>query len=518
MSDNLVIGLDIGTTTSKITIFDIETKENISIFKEHKLNTSKPGWLEIDPEEIWDNILEGIKECVYNSDFKPKQVKAISYSVLGCAVTPISKKGEVLYPLIEGWDARDNGYKRYMESFNNKIGEKKLFDITGNFLVYASINKILWLRDNKKEIFNKTWKFLCAGDFITYKLTGIPAIDFSMASIVMNFDIRKLKYSDEILGQIELQEELFPNAYPAGTIIGEITKEVSDFTGLNKNTKVVTGSHDQTCSALGVGNIEEGIISDGLGTVECVGITMEKPKTTPRMMKNKIPCYPHAIKNKYFSFGAQLAFGLMLKWFKDSLCREEIRIAEKNNLNVYELIDGNAMKSTHGAKGIFILPYIRGSGSGIYPAYNLNSKCSIIGLSIFHNKNDISRAILGSVCYESRLIIESLQRTGIKFKEARATGGCSKSDIWLQIKSNITNMKIVVPKFRDSGVMGAIILASLGIGLFKSEKEAVKDLIEIEKEFFPENEEIVNYYDKCFNIYKQIYPKLNPLYEDIKNL
>jgi xylulokinase len=518
MSDNLIIGLDIGTTTSKITIFDIETKENKSILKEHKLDMPNPGWLEIDPNEIWNNVLSGIRECFYNSKFKPEYVKAISYSVLGCSITPISKKGQILYPFIEGWDSRENGYKKYFDYIISKIGEKKLFDITGNFLVYGSISKILWLRDNRKDIFDRTWKFLCAGDFITYKLTGIPVIDFSMASIAMNFDIKDKKYSYEILDNLMLNKKLFPDVCQAGSVVGEITKEISDFTGLNKSTKVVAGSHDQTCSALGVGNIDEGIISDGLGTVECMGITLKKPKTNLQMMKNMIPCYPHALKDKYFSFGAQLSFGLILKWFRDTLCLEEVQEAKKNDLSAYALIDRNAIKSPPGAKGILILPHLRGSGSGVFPAYNLGSKCSIIGLSIFHNKSDISRAVLESVCYESRLIKESLQKTGLEFKEARTTGGCSKSDIWLQIKSDITNLKIVVPKFKDSGLMGAIILASLGIGLFKSEQDAVKELIEIEKEIFPGGEETIYQYDKCFKIYKQLYTKLNPLYENIKSL
>ena len=518
MKKSLILGLDVGTTNCKIAIFDIENKTYFIIIREYKLYTPKPGWIEIDAEELWGNILEGIKECINKSHFNPKDIKAISYSVLGCAVVPIDKNGRTLYSFIEGWDSRDNGYKKYFDLLNELIGEYKLFEITGNFLVYCSLNKILWIRDNKKDIFKKVWKFLCAGDFVTYKLTGELAIDYSMASTMMISDIRKYDHSFEILNKCNLDKILFADIFPAGKIVGSIKKEIAEITGLNKETKVITGSHDQTCAALGVGNIREGIVSDGLGTVECVGITVDRPKTTRTMMKNKQPCYPHAVKNKYFSFGAQLTYGMMLRWYKDVFCKEEVRLSRNSNKDIYDIIIENAAKSYPGSRGIFVLPHLRGSGTGLYPPLNVFSKCSIIGLNISHNKDDVSRAILEGVAFESKVIIEGLLKTGIKIDEIRATGGATKSDFWLQIKANIINKKIIVPKFKDAGLMGAIILACIGTGIFKSEEEAVENLIEIEKEIYPQNKEIVDFYNYCFELYKKIFPRLLPLYDDIKDL
>ncbi|MCL6087270.1 MAG: FGGY family carbohydrate kinase [Actinobacteria bacterium] len=518
MNKTLILGLDVGTTNCKITIFNIDNKTHFDVIREYKLYTPEPGWIEIDAEEMWKNILEGMKECIYKSGYNPKDVKAISYSVLGCAVVPIDKNGNTLYSFIEGWDSRDDGYKKYFDLFNDLIGEYKLFEITGNFLVYGSINKILWIRDNKKDIFKKVWKFLCAGDFITYRLTGEFAIDYSMASTMVISDIRKKDYSFEILDKCDLDKSLFADIFPAGKVVGQIKKEIAEITGLSEDTKVVTGSHDQTCAALGVGNIKEGIVSDGLGTVECIGLTVDKPIATQTMMQNKQPCYPHAVRNKYFTFGAQLTYGMMLRWYKDVFCQEEIKLARDNNKDVYDIIIENAAKSPPGARGIFILPYLRGSGTSLYPPLNMFSRCSIIGLNISHDKNDVSRAILEGVAFESKVIIDNLLKTGIKIDEMRATGGATKSDFWLQIRANIIDKKILVPKFKDAGLMGAIILACMGIGIFKSEEEAVKNLIEIEKEVYPQNKEIVDFYNSHFKVYKKIFPKLLPLYKDIKDL
>lgn len=518
MSKKLLLGLDIGTTTCKISVFDIEDKKYFNILREYNLNTPYPGWIEIDAENMWKSILEGIRECVYKSKYNPKDIKAISYSVLGAAITAISKDGKVLYPFIEAWDSRDKGYKKYIDMFFEIFGENKLFSITGSYLVYSSINKVLWLRNNRKDIFNKTWKFMCTGDFITYRLTGIPVIDPSMASLMMNFDIRKNKYSDEILDKIDLEKDLFSNTFDAGEVVGNIKKEIADYTGLSGTTKVVVGSFDQTCSALGVGNIKEGIVTDGLGTVECIGITTSEPNTTKYMRENKIPCHPHAVKGKYFSWGAHLASGMMLKWYRDTLCQEEVRIAKNNDLDVYDIIIKNASKSPKGSRNIFILPHLRGSGMGIKPSLNSFSKCSIIGLNISHNKSDISRAILEGIAFESKAVLESLEKTGVEIEEMRATGGGTKSEFWLQIRANIMNKKIVVPKFKDAGLMGAIILASLGLNIFKSEKEAVENLVNMEKTIYPEDKEIVEFYNKRFEVYKRIYPILLPLYEDIKKL
>ena len=517
-SNNLILGLDVGTTTCKIAIFDLASKKYSIVLKEYNLSTPKPGWIEINPEVMWNSILSGIKECIHNSNCNPKSIKALSYSVLGCAVTALDKNGNVLYPFIEGWDSRDSGYKKYMDFFEEEIGINKIFKITGNYLEYGSINKILWLRDNKNKLFKKTWKLLCAGDYITYKLTGLPLIDPSMASTTIIFDIRKNKYSDKILKIVGLDKNLFAEVLDAGKIAGTITKEISDKTKMNKNTMVIVGGHDQTCSALGIGNIKEGIISDGLGTVECLGITTDKIITSKEMFNHKHPNYPHVVPGKFFSWGIQLTSGMMQKWYKDTLCAKETKIAKERGFNVYDQIEELASKSPVGSNGIFILPHLRGGSTGVKPPLNMFSKCSIIGLNLSHVKNDISRAVLEGVAFESRLIAESFSKIGIKINEIRACGGGTKSDLWLQIRSNILNKKILVPKFKDSGLLGAIILASIGAGFFKNVENAVDCLVEIEKTIYPQDKDIIKTYDKHFHVYKKIYPALLPIYDDIKSL
>jgi xylulokinase len=146
------------------------------------------------------------------------------------------------------------------------------------------------------------------------------------------------------------------------------------------------------------------------------------------------------------------------------------------------------------------------------------SKCSIIGLNLSHVKNDISRAVLEGVAFESRLIMESFSKMGIRIDEIRANGGGTKSGLWLQIRSNILNKKIHVPKFKDSGLLGAIILASVGASFFKNIENAVDYLIEIEKTVYPQNKDIIETYNKHFHVYKKIYPALLPIYDDIKSL
>lgn len=518
LSNNLILGLDVGTTTCKIAIFDLESKKYSIVLKEYNLDIPEPGWIEINPEMMWNSILSGINDCIHNLNCNPKNIKALSYSVLGCAITALDKKGNVLYPFIEGWDSRDNGYKKYMDMFEEEIGIEKIFKITGNYLEYGSINKILWLRDNKNELFKKTYKFLCPGDFITYKLTGSSFIDPSMASTMVIFNIRENKYSDKILKTVDIDKNLFAEVLDAGKIAGTITKEIIDKTGMNKDTMVIVGGHDQACSALGIGNIKEGIISDGLGTVECLGITTDKIVTSEEMFRHKHPNYPHVVPGKFFSWGIQLTSGMMQKWYKDTLCAEEIRIAKERSVNVYDQIEELASKSPAGSNGIFILPHLRGGSTGINPPLNMFSKCSIIGLNLSHVKNDISRAVLEGVAFESRLIMESFSKMGIRIDEIRANGGGTKSGLWLQIRSNILNKKIHVPKFKDSGLLGAIILASVGASFFKNIENAVDYLIEIEKTVYPQNKDIIETYNKHFHVYKKIYPALLPIYDDIKSL
>jgi len=516
-SNRLILALDIGTTTCKTAIFDLATKKHYIVLNEYGLDTPRPGWIELDPEKIWDSIVSGVKEVLSASGHDPKDVTAISYSVLGCAVAPIDKDGNVLYPFIEGWDARDDSYKKYFDLIDKKVGLREVFEITGNYLTYGSLNKILWLRDNKKEIFDETWKFLCVGDYITYKLTGKPIIDYSMAANMLVFDNRKKDYSSQILESVGLESDFFAEPVQAGTVAGEITDDAAGELGISKDAKVVVGAHDQTCAAIGVGNIKEGMVSDGLGTVECIGITTDDMMTTDDMFNNMYPSYPHAVDGKYFSFGVQLSSGLILKWYKDVLCAAEIEQAQSSGRNAYDIIIEDAMTSELGAKGILVLPHLRGGSMGIDPPLNMTSKCAIVGLDMAHNKSDISRAILESVAYESRVLLEGLEGTGVSTDTLKATGGGTKSDDWLQIRSDIINKKIVVPEFKDAGLLGAIILAAKGTEYFNGFDEAVEELVKIEKTIYPNKDKNLKY-SRYFKAYKGLYRSLLNTHEVIAKI
>lgn len=504
--------LDLGTTEYKAGIFNEKGKCIVAYNEEHKaLYFPKPGWIEINPDIVLSKCFEVIKICIQKSRISPSQIESICFSQAGQAIMPIDSSGKSLYPFIEGWDSRDCGYKEIIDLWEETLGLRRLTEISGvRCDVTPSLNKLLWIKKNYPEIIKKTYKFVCYGDYITFHLCGETAIDYSMASLTMAFDIQKKKWSDEILSVAQFDKSLFSEAYPSGTVIGKVNKYGALLSGLAEGTKIVTGGHDQSCAGLGGGAyLADGVGFDGLGSVEAIGFVTDEPVDADKLIKNGNWNYCHTVKDKYYLLAVQVAFGNALRWYRDTFNDYEAYISQKTGKNVFDLIIDGASRSKPGANGVYFLPHLRGSSSGDNPPHNYKSKGVIIGLRPEINKDDISRAILEGTCYQSRIVINGIENCGIKVSEMNAAGGPTKSDFWLQLKSNITNKKINVPKINEAGLIGALILSCVGLDVYGSINDAVKNIIKIKKNFEPEGSDIVDYYSKRFELFKDLYPILN---------
>ena len=498
-----LLGIDIGTTGCKALIFNLEGKVLSSAYREYPLLYSKEGWIELDPERVWHNTKEAIKSAVEGA--KKDKVKALSLSSLGEAVTPLGKKGETLARSIIGFDLRGRESALWWEK---RVGKSSLFKITGMPLNNTyTINKILWWKKKRKEVFKKAKKFLCYEDFAIFRLGLPPTIDYSLAARTMAFDIKEKKWSRKILNLSGIDEDLLPEVKPSGEIVGELPSKVARELSLPAGVKVVTGGHDQPAGALGSGIIKEGIAMDATGTVECVTAAFKKPILNQKMLRYNFCCYPHVVKDMFITLAFNFTGGSLLRWYRDVLGKEEVEEAKRKRKDAYEVIINKARKEP---SALFVLPHFTTTGTPYFDPY---SRGLILGLGLQTTKSDLIKAILEGITWEIKLNLELLSKAGVKISELRAIGGGAKSSLWLQLKADMYGKKLLSLNTSEAACLGVALLAGVAIGEYNSLEEAVRTTIRVRKVFTPDLGRQKEYQERL-----KTYLKLYPLVKGLKPL
>jgi len=247
------------------------------------------------------------------------------------------------------------------------------------------------------------------------------------------------------------------------------------------------------------------------GTSDVIIIVLDKPFLDDVMLTNNYPCAPYVIPNKYTILTFNLTGGLLLRWYRDTFCYEEKEMAKVNEKSVYRIIDGNIYGLT---VNLFILPHFVGSGN---PTLDADSRGIIIGLDLETDKPRISRAVLESNAYDLLLNIETLENMGVSIEKIIAIGGGAKSNIWLQIKADITNKKIITLENSEAASLGAAMLAGIAIGEYKNHKDAINTAVRFKNVIKPQKKFLKDY-EKRYKVYKEIYTVNKELLHEISKL
>ena len=494
-----LMGIDVGTTGCKVVAFDEAGAVLAQASREYPLLSPNPGWYELDPEQVWSFVCECLRAV--NAQLGHDPVTALSLSSQGEAMTPVTKDGRVLANSPVSSDRRNGLQTAEMEA---ALGRERIFELTGQTMstVYT-LPKILWWRDNAPEILGEAWKFLCYVDFVAFKLGVEPVIDYSMAARTLAFDYRTEDWSDELLAAGHIRRDQLAKPRPSGEIIGEIPRKLAAELGFNASVKVVTGGHDQPAGALGAGVLQPGAAMLAIGTTEALGAVTERPRM--QMLDYNVCCYHHAAPGSFIALSGNQTGGRLLRWYRDELAAAERAIAAETGRDVYDVI----VEQIDDAPGdMILLPYFVGSGmlhddpsaSGV-----------VIGLDFDSKRADIVRAILEGLTYEVALCIRSLNETGVEVNRITAIGGGSRSDRWMQIKSDITNLPVSVIHTSEAASLGVAMLAGCATGVYSSLEEAAAQLIKTRKTFYPCADRSAHY-QRQLTIFADLYTALRPIY------
>jgi xylulokinase len=504
-AEKYLLGVDIGTSGAKAGIFSREGRLISLNQNEYAFEHPKPGWSEIDPDEVWAKARLAVKNAVIQSGVEPNTIAAMGLSVIGETGLPVDESGDPLYPAIESMDQRENAYQAYVSWFDETFGAEAIFKRTSyplNSLPLA--HKILYFRDHKPDLFKRIAYFVTFQDFIIWKLCGQPAIDYSMASRTMLFDVRGKEWIEEYLEKMGISKYQFSPPVESFFPVGKLDETAARELGLNPGTIVVPGAHDQSCAALGVGVIKEGVASDGTGSVEAIATSTETPFDSAEMLALGQGSQCHVTSDLYLALGFHLTAGSLVRWYRDQLGRWEQQEAGEMGGDAYDLITQAAEESPPGSNGLLVFPHWIGAGTGRKPPLNPLSRGAVLGLSLMQSKADLNRAVFEGITFETRYLLESLESTGLSISELMVTGGGAKSNFWLQLKADITGKRIKVPSVIEASLLGAALLAGVGAGIYPDLESAVDQACSIERAYEPDMEKAA-IYDKYYAVYRDVY-------------
>ncbi len=502
MNNSYLIGLDAGTTSIKGLLIRTDGIPETVVQKEYSLKYREREIVELNPEIYWKTTLFIINKLLTQSGVRPENIRAISFASQGETLIAVDKNGRPLRDAIIWLDNRSvEEAKTIEQTFTRQI----LLEKTGQpeILPLWPATRILWIKNKEPDIFKKVGKFLLVEDYLIYKLTGQYFSEESLVSSTLYFDISKKKWWDEMLDFLNISPQLLPEVLPSGSSTGKISTIASIATGLSPDTLIIAGSYDHIAGAIGSGNIREGIISETTGASMAMVVTTDDPVLNLTL---NLPCQCHAVPGKYILQPYGQTAGMVLKWFRDEFFVQEKENALRENKNPYDLMTALAEKVPAGSEGLTMLPHMMGAGS---PEFDVHVKAVFAGISPQMGKGHFIRAIMESVACMIKNNIDSMKKHGIELAEIRALGGGAESDLWNQIKADMTGIPFVTLQTRETACLGAAILAGIGCELFYDFRDGCEKLVRLNKRYLPDSSNHA--------IYQKVFEKYIKLYDHLKD-
>ena len=504
-----LIGVDIGTSGTKTVLFDATGQVIASATEEYPLYQPQNGWAEQDPADWWGAAHRTIRAVLEQSGVNPADVAGVGLSGQMHGLVMLDDAGSVLRRSIIWCDGRTG---KECAEITERVGKKRLIEITANpALPGFTAGKILWVRKNEPELYQKCRHILLPKDYIRYKLCGVFATEVSDASGMNLMDIPGRCWSEEILSQLEIDRALLPDMFESYEISGRITPESTKLTGLLSGTPVVGGGGDNAAAAVGTGVVEEGKAFTTLGTSGVIFAHSDKVTIDP---EGRVHTFCAAVPGAWTVMSCTLAAGLSLKWLRDNFVHGEMQTAEGMGVDPYYLMDKQAERAPIGANRLIYLPYLMGERS---PLLDENSRGVFFGLSAIHTKYDMLRAVLEGVSFSQRNCLDVLRGMGVPTAEMFACGGGGSSPLWRQMLADVYGCPVKTVVSKEGPALGAAILAGVGAGIYPSVPEGCRQVVRAN----PPQEPIAANsaeYEKFYQIYRALYPALKEQFQALAAL
>lgn len=491
----LLLGIDIGTYSSKGVLCQPDGKIIAEARANHDISIPKPGYVEQDADAVWwadfQNIAKELTGKVPTGD----TIAGVGVSAIGACVLPVDQAGVPLRPgILYGVDTRA---AKQITDLENTYSREELVAFGGSRLTTQAIGpKILWIKENEADIYEKTAKFLTATSYIIYKLTNNYVIDAHTATEFNPLlDIHSVSWSEKYAEKITSLDKL-PQIGWSDEIAGSVSAQAAQATGIPEGTPVNFGAVDALSEAISVGVIDIGELMIMYGSTAFMIFLIEKPVGT-----NELWLEAGAFKGQYEYSAGLSTSGSATTWFRDQFGKDYIQDEKQGGMNAYASLAQEAAKSPLGSNGLLTLPYMSGERT---PIFDPKARGVIAGLSLSHTRGDLYRSFLEGTAFAIRMNLEAMQKNGAQIHHGVAVGGGSSNDLWLQLVSDIAGIPQYIPEKTIGASYGDAFLAGLASGTIEDVNVLKEDWVKIAREVNPDTNKKAAY-DKFYKLFEELY-------------
>ena len=497
-----LLGIDIGTGGTRAILVDERGNVTSSAIHEHHPSASpKPGWAEQDPADWWQAAQHAIRAVIAKEGIAAGEIAGVGLTGQMHGAVLLDEADQVLRPSLIWCDQRTAAECDWITS---KVGASRLIELTSNpALTNFTLTKLLWVRTHEPELWKRFRHLLLPKDYIRLRMTGVHAIDVAEASGTLLLDVAHRRWSAEMVTAVGISADCLPPVYESQEVVGRITEEAAQLTGLRAGTPVVAGAGDQAAGALGMGIITPGDVSATIGTSGVVFAATDKPFLEP---KGRLHTFCHAIPGRWHVMGVTQAAGLSLRWFRDTFGADSKALG---NRDVYDVLADEAAQIEPGSEGVLWTPYLMGERA---PHLDPGARATLTGLQAHHRRGHIIRAIMEGVAFSLKDTFTLLAELGVPGREIRLGGGGARSKLWRQIQADVYGGTVELLEAEEGAAYGAALLAGVGTGQWSSVDEACAAAIRVRERVVPDTAAKA-VMEQQYRRYRAIYPALASLYK-----
>ncbi len=491
----LYIGIDLGTSAVKLLLMESGGEIVKIVSKEYGLSFPHPGWSEQNPEDWYEQSVAGLKELLDGQD--KSKVAGISFGGQMHGLVILDKDDKVIRPAILWNDGRTTKETEYL---NETIGRDKLEQYTAN-IAYAGFTapKILWVKNNEPENFEKIEKIMLPKDYLAYKLSGTFATDYSDASGMLLLDVAHKCWSKEMCEICGITDDMLPQLFESYEKIGTLKSDIARELGVSDSVVIAAGGGDNAASAVGTGTIGEGKCNISLGTSGTLFISANR--FIPTLGHTALHSFAHS-HGQFHLMGCMLSAASCNKWWNEEILHTKDYAAEQ------EAITDEKLGENH----VFYLPYLMGERS---PLNDPLARGTFVGMTMDTSRSDMTQAVLEGVAFGLRDSLEVAKKLGIVVKKSTIVGGGAKSPLWRKIVANILGIRLEFPASEEGPSMGGAILAAVACGEYPDVQTACEDIVKITGYEDPDPE-LMAKYEKRYQQFRKIYPALRSVFPQIQ--
>lgn len=499
--EKYVIGLDNGGTSTKAAIFNLQGKEIAIASRQTKVITPQSGYMQRDMEEIWIANCECVREVLEKSNICKDDILGIAVCGHGKGLYLWGKDGKPAYDGICSTDSRAWKYPKHW--YETGVHKEIYPKICQQLMPCQQVSLLAWIKEYKKEVYDNIQYVFSIKDYVRFRLTGeaySEATDISGSGLM---DIKNVRFDKEILEKLGIEEvyDMLPPIRYSYELCGYVTKKVAEITGLPEGIPVAGGMFDIDACAIAVDITTPEKLCTIAGTWSINEYIAKEPVLNGNIAMNSL----FAIPEYYLIEECSATSSGNLEWFLEHFLKE----MGENGSGLYENVNDQVEHIKPEESDLYFLPFLYGSNE--HPL----GKGAFIGLTTYHTKAHMLRAIYEGVVFSHKLHIERLLSTRKPPKAIRMAGGTVNSKVWVQMFADILGYPIETVKAKELGALGCGMAATIVSGVYKDYKEAAKHMVHSSETVIP-NVEKREIYEKKYKKYRAICNALNTVWEQFE--